>query len=77
MHQTLTGESRLTDALSQALDVYDRRTVQHADRVRELASLLGNRLGVEGDEREAIRWAALLHDLRRARGEWGDTQEEP
>jgi HD-GYP domain-containing protein (c-di-GMP phosphodiesterase class II) len=63
MHQMLAEHPQMTEALNRALGVYDRRTAQHAARVRTLALSLGDWLGVGGDEREALGWAALLHDL--------------
>lgn len=63
MHQTLAAHPHLADALNQALGVYDHRPAEHAGRVRTLALSLGDRLGVDGNEREALSWAALFHDL--------------
>jgi putative nucleotidyltransferase with HDIG domain len=46
-----------------ALGVHDRATRGHAERVRAYADLLGFELGLTEDERDRLRWAALLHDV--------------
>jgi putative nucleotidyltransferase with HDIG domain len=63
MQSTLRTHPDLLDALEGALGAYDGGTAQHADRVRQLANMLGARLSLRGAEREALSWAALLHDL--------------
>jgi putative nucleotidyltransferase with HDIG domain len=63
MHSTLRTHPHLLDALERALGVYDHKTAEHADRVREVAGALGAQLSVRGVDREALSWAAWLHDL--------------
>ena len=46
-----------------ALSVHDRGTRGHAERVRAYADLLGVQVGLGEDERDKLRWAALLHDV--------------
>src|SRR5438105_7054370 len=46
-----------------ALSLHDRGTRGHAERVRAYADLLGAQIGLTTDERDRLRWAALLHDV--------------
>lgn len=46
-----------------ALSVHDRRTRGHSERVHMFADLLGDELGLDGDARQRLRWAAMLHDI--------------
>ena len=46
-----------------AMSVHDRGTRGHAERVRAYADLLGAQVGLTQDERDRLRWAALLHDV--------------
>lgn len=46
-----------------ALGVHDKGTRGHAERVRAYADLLGIELGLSEDDRDRLRWAALLHDV--------------
>jgi putative nucleotidyltransferase with HDIG domain len=46
-----------------ALGAHDRRTRGHSERVRTLADLLAEEVGVPDDDRDRLRWAALLHDI--------------
>ena len=63
MHSTLRTHPHLGQALEGALGIYHQGTAQHADRVRQIASALAAQLRVQGVEREAVAWAAWLHDL--------------
>lgn len=54
--QTLEGWSR-------ALDLRDRETEGHTQRVTEVALRLAEYLGLKGEELAHIRWGALLHDI--------------
>ena len=46
-----------------ALDVHDRITRGHAERVRAYAYSLGRELGFSADDLDRLNWAALLHDV--------------
>ena len=46
-----------------ALDVHDRITRGHAERVRAYAYSLGKELGLSADDLDRLNWAALLHDI--------------
>ncbi len=46
-----------------ALSVHDRATRGHAERVRAYSDLLGAQIGLSEDDRDRLRWAALLHDV--------------
>jgi putative nucleotidyltransferase with HDIG domain len=46
-----------------ALGAHDRRTRGHSERVRTLADLLAKEAGVPDDDRDKLRWGALLHDI--------------
>ena len=46
-----------------ALGAHDRRTRGHSERVRALADVLAAEIGVHQDDRDRLRWAALLHDI--------------
>ena len=63
MRTTLRTHPYLLDALEGALGTYHPGTAQHAARVREIAVVLGSELTVQGVDREALSWAAWLHDL--------------
>lgn len=42
---------------------HDRLTRGHSERVRAYSELLGEELGISGEEMEKLRWGALLHDV--------------
>jgi len=46
-----------------ALDVHDRITRGHAERVRGYAASLGRQLGLSRDDLDRLNWSALLHDV--------------
>jgi len=46
-----------------ALSLHDRRTRGHSERVRVFVDMLADELGVPDEERDRLRWAALLHDI--------------
>jgi HD-GYP domain-containing protein (c-di-GMP phosphodiesterase class II) len=46
-----------------ALQAHDRRTRGHCERVRAYAVLIGEELGLGGDDLDRLQWAALLHDI--------------
>jgi putative nucleotidyltransferase with HDIG domain len=46
-----------------ALGAHDKRTRGHSERVRTLADLLAEEAGLSDEERDKLRWGALLHDI--------------
>src|ERR1700730_13830253 len=46
-----------------ALDVHDKITSGHAERVRAYSYSLGKQLGLAEEELDHLNWAALLHDI--------------
>jgi putative nucleotidyltransferase with HDIG domain len=48
--------------LATALNVHDARTRGHSERVRALAELIAVEMRLSSDDRDRLRWAALLHD---------------
>jgi putative nucleotidyltransferase with HDIG domain len=51
------------EALVAMLDARERQTGQHSFRTRDLAVFLAQRMGVDGDEIDAIASGAFLHDI--------------
>ena len=49
--------------LATLLNTHDRRTRGHSERVRVFSDLLGEELQLPEDDRDRLRWAALLHDI--------------
>ena len=49
--------------LATLLNTHDRRTRGHSERVRVFADLLGEELQLPEEDRDRLRWAALLHDI--------------
>jgi HD-GYP domain-containing protein (c-di-GMP phosphodiesterase class II) len=62
VRSTLPDHSGLV-ALQEVLRTFDRRTAEHCQRVAAVAEALGAKLLVSAVEREAVVWAARLHDL--------------
>jgi putative nucleotidyltransferase with HDIG domain len=50
-------------ALVAALGAHDRQTRGHSERVRAYTDLLAEALRLPTDDRDRLRWAALLHDI--------------
>jgi len=46
-----------------ALNLHDRKTRGHSERVRALTDMLAHELGLNRADRDRLRWAALLHDI--------------
>jgi hypothetical protein len=46
-----------------ALDVHDKITRGHSERVRAYSYSLGKELGLAADDLDLLNWAALLHDV--------------
>jgi putative nucleotidyltransferase with HDIG domain len=49
--------------LSDAVELQDAYTADHANEVADLAVRVGRRLGIRHDELDRLRYAALLHDI--------------
>ena len=45
-----------------AMDLHDRRLRGHSERVGAYSRMIGERLGLDGDELDRLEWAGLLHD---------------
>ena len=54
---------RTIEALALAIDAKDHTTHKHLNRVRTFALEVGKEMGLVADELEALRAAALLHDI--------------
>jgi diguanylate cyclase (GGDEF)-like protein/putative nucleotidyltransferase with HDIG domain len=54
---------RTIEALALAIEAKDHTTHDHLQRVRVYAMEVANELGMNHDEKEALRAAALLHDI--------------
>ncbi len=54
-------------ALVTAMTAHDRRTRGHCERVRVFVDLLGEELRLPREDRDRLRWAALLHDVGKLR----------
>jgi diguanylate cyclase (GGDEF)-like protein/putative nucleotidyltransferase with HDIG domain len=54
---------RTIEALALAIEAKDHTTHEHLQRVQVYATELGKELGLTADERDALRTAALLHDI--------------
>jgi putative nucleotidyltransferase with HDIG domain len=50
-----------------ALSAHDRKTRGHSERVRAYADMLAGELALGDDDRDRLRWAALLHDIGKLR----------
>ncbi|GEM49760.1 HD domain-containing phosphohydrolase [Deinococcus cellulosilyticus] len=57
-----TSREETLKAIGMVLEYRDYETKGHTDRVVQLSDLLGRALGINGDELDALRWGAYLHD---------------
>jgi diguanylate cyclase (GGDEF)-like protein/putative nucleotidyltransferase with HDIG domain len=55
--------SAIISSLVMAVDAKDQHTHGHTERVRDLAVLMGEEMGLSEDELEAVKMAAMLHDI--------------
>jgi putative nucleotidyltransferase with HDIG domain len=67
VHERGTGDDAGAAAetileLATALNTHDARTRGHSERVRALAELIAAEMHLPADDRDRLRWAALLHD---------------
>jgi hypothetical protein len=61
-----SSEIRYADYLVQLLkelNDHDRLTRGHSERVRAYAEMIGEEIGLNGDDMNKLRWSALLHDV--------------
>ena len=49
--------------LAAALNIHDRQTRGHSERVRAFTDLIAEELHLSDDDRNHLRWAGLLHDI--------------
>ena len=59
----LLAYDQTIEALSYALDLRDKETEGHSQRVTELTIKIAERLGIRGEKLRYIKWGALLHDI--------------
>jgi putative nucleotidyltransferase with HDIG domain len=50
-------------ALAEALEAKDATTAKHSQRILHLAMQVADRLGLDEDAKEILRYAAVLHDI--------------
>ena len=50
-------------SLVAALSAHDRKTRGHSERVRAFTDLLASQLRIQDEDRDRLRWAALIHDI--------------
>jgi HD-GYP domain-containing protein (c-di-GMP phosphodiesterase class II) len=67
LHDDLTDAAETILALGAALNAHDPRTRGHGDRVRAYADMLGEEMGYTDEERNKLKWAAMLHDIGKLR----------
>lgn len=63
MGENAAEASEAALVLVAALGAHDKRTRGHSERVRTLADLLAKEAGLSDEERDKLRWGALLHDI--------------
>jgi putative nucleotidyltransferase with HDIG domain len=50
-------------SLAASLSAHDRKTRGHTERVRALTDLVADELRLPSEDRDRLRWSALLHDI--------------
>jgi diguanylate cyclase (GGDEF)-like protein/putative nucleotidyltransferase with HDIG domain len=55
--------SAVIGSFAMAIDAKDQHTQGHTERVRDIAVMVGEELGLSDDDLEALRMAAMLHDI--------------
>lgn len=63
---TVAGATELLSLVA-ALNHHDPLTRGHSERVRAISELLADQVHLEAEDREKLRWAALLHDIGKLR----------
>ena len=64
-------------ALCNALEAYDPYTRNHSERVTYYAGLLAEELGLSEARKEALEFAARLHDIGKCRFDWEPILSKP
>ncbi|MGW3568127.1 HD-GYP domain-containing protein [Streptomyces sp. NPDC000941] len=62
-HRERAAHQATVRALVQALDIKDRYTRGHSERVGRASAMIARELGMNGDRLEALRIAGVLHDV--------------
>ncbi|MDX3225697.1 HD domain-containing phosphohydrolase [Streptomyces sp. ME19-01-6] len=62
-HQERAAHQATVRALVQAVDIKDRYTRGHSERVGRASVMIARELGMSGDRLEALRVAGVLHDV--------------
>ncbi len=60
---TLAESAEVILSLAAALSQHDRKTRGHSERTRAYTDMLAEEMGLSSDDRDRLRWAALLHDV--------------
>lgn len=50
-------------SLAAAISEHDRKTRGHSERTRAYTEIIAEEMGIPDDDRDRLRWAALLHDV--------------
>ncbi|MFJ3708916.1 HD-GYP domain-containing protein [Streptomyces sp. NBC_01267] len=62
-HRERAAHQATIRALVQAVDIKDRYTRGHSERVGQASAMIAGELGMDGDRLEALRFAGILHDV--------------
>lgn len=62
-HRERAAHRATIRALVQAVDIKDRYTRGHSERVGQASAMIAGELGMAGDRLEALRFAGILHDV--------------
>jgi putative nucleotidyltransferase with HDIG domain len=59
----LLAYDQTIEALSYGLDLRDKETEGHSQRVTELTVKIAEKFGIKGEKLRYVKWGALLHDI--------------
>jgi len=62
-YSDLAQATQVILSLGQALSKHDRNTRGHSERTGAYADLIAREMGMKQEERDKLRWAAVLHDI--------------
>jgi diguanylate cyclase (GGDEF)-like protein/putative nucleotidyltransferase with HDIG domain len=62
-HRLAQLNSSIISSFAMAIDAKDQHTQGHTERVRDTAVMIGKEMKLSEDEIEAVRMAAMLHDI--------------